>query len=393
MTIQGGKPDAAGRRLRLGMVGGGQGAFIGGVHRIAARLDDRYELVAGALSADPGRALASAAELHIAPDRAYRSFLEMAEQEVLRPDRIDVVAVVTPNNVHAAPVKAFAKLGFHVICDKPLAHRLEDAQDMADVVRRAGIVFGLTHNYTGHPMVRQAREMVAAGDIGKVRVVQVEYPQDWLTTRLEETGQKQATWRTDPARSGVAGCVGDLGSHAFNLAEFVTGLRCESLAADLGTFVPGRAVDDNAHMLLRFAGGARGMLWSSQVAPGNENALRLRVYGEKGGLEWAQEQPNKLSHSPLGEAPRTIRRAGAGASPVASHASRTPAGHPEGYLEAFAQLYRDLAEQITARIDGRAPDPACTLVPGIEDGLRGMLFITASVESGRRDAAWTAIGG
>jgi predicted dehydrogenase len=391
MAIEGGAAGPAARRLRLGMVGGGQGAFIGGVHRIAARLDDRYELVAGALSSDPDRASASAAELHIPTDRAYRGFEEMAEKEARRSDRIDVVAVVTPNHMHAAPVLAFAKRGIHVICDKPLAHRLEDALDVADAVRRAGIVFGLTHNYTGHPMVRQAREMVAAGELGAVRVVQVEYPQDWLTTRLEETGQKQAAWRTDPARSGAAGSVGDLGTHAFNLTEFVSGLRCESLAADLKAFVPGRALDDNAHMLLRFAGGARGLLWSSQVAPGNENALRLRIYGEKGGLEWAQEHPNALLHTPFGEAPRTIRRAGAAASPVAAHASRIPAGHPEGYLEAFAQLYRDLAEQITARIDGRDPDPASMLVPGIEDGLRGMRFITAAVESSRRDAAWTAV--
>jgi predicted dehydrogenase len=380
------------RRLRLGMVGGGQGAFIGAVHRIAARLDDRYELLAGALSSDPQRAAASAAELHIAPDRAYADFADMAAQEAARPDGIDVVAIVTPNHLHAAPVKAFAARGIHVICDKPFAHRLEDARDAADAVRRAGIVFGLTHNYTGHPMVRQARAMVAAGELGAIRVVRVEYPQDWLTTALEQTGQKQAAWRTDPARSGAAGSVGDIGTHAFNLAEFVTGLRCESLAADLSIFVPGRALDDNAHMLLRFAGGARGMLWSSQVAPGNENALRLRVYGEKGGLEWAQEQPNLLLHTPFGEPPRSIRRAGAGAWPIAAHATRIPAGHPEGYLEAFAQLYRDLAEQIAARIDGRDPDPACLLVPGIEDGLRGMRFITAAVESSRRDAAWTAIG-
>jgi predicted dehydrogenase len=373
------------------MVGGGQGAFIGGVHRMAARLDDRYELVAGALSSEAGRALASASELHIAPDRAYRSFQEMAEAEARRPDRIDVVAVVTPNHMHAPPVRAFAGLGIHVICDKPLAHRLEDAQDMADAVRRAGIVFGLTHNYTGHPLVRQAREMVAAGELGAIRIVQVEYPQDWLTTRLEDTGQKQAAWRTDPARSGAAGCVGDLGTHAFNLAEFVSGLRCESLAADLGTFVPGRTLDDNAHMLLRFAGGARGMLWSSQVAPGNENALRLRIYGETGSLEWAQEQPNTLVNAPLGEAPRVIRRAGPNASAIAAHASRLPAGHPEGYLEAFGQLYRDLAEQITAHIDGRQADPASMLVPGIEDGLRGMWFITAAVESSRQDAAWISI--
>ncbi|NGM19750.1 Gfo/Idh/MocA family oxidoreductase [Roseomonas stagni] len=391
MVIEAGRDGAAGRRLRLGMVGGGQGAFIGAVHRIAARLDDRYELVAGALSSDPDRARASAADLHIAPDRAYADFEAMAEAEAARPDGIDVVAIVTPNHRHAGPVQAFARRGIHVICDKPLTHRLEDAEALAAMLARTDVIFGLTHNYTGYPLVRQAREMVAQGDLGALRVVQVEYPQDWLTTRLEETGQKQAAWRTDPERSGAAGCVGDIGTHAFNLAEFVTGLRCESLAAELTRFVPGRRLDDNAHMMLRFAGGARGMLWSSQVAPGNENGLKLRVYGEKGGLEWHQEQPNTLRHTPFGEPSRLISRSGPGSSAVAGHASRIPAGHPEGYLEGFAQLYRDLAEQISARIDGRAPDPASLLVPGIAEGLRGMRFIAAAVASSQRGAAWTDI--
>ena len=391
MAIEGQLGSASGRRLRLGMVGGGQGAFIGAVHRIAARLDDRFELVAGALSSDPERARASAPELHIAPDRAYARFAEMAEAEAKRSDGIDVVAIVTPNHMHAAPARAFAEKKIHVICDKPLTHRLEDALTLADTVRQSGIVFGLTHNYTGYPMVRQARAMVASGELGKIRVVQVEYPQDWLTTRLEETGQKQAAWRTDPARAGGAGSVGDIGTHAFNLAEFVTGLRCESLAADLTRFAPGRALDDNAHMLLRFAGGGRGMLWSSQVAPGNENGLRLRVYGDKGGLEWLQEEPNTLIFSPFGKPPQRITRGGHGVLPVAAHATRIPSGHPEGYLEGFAQLYRDLAEQITARIDKREPDQAALLVPGIEDGLRGMRFITAAVASSERDSAWTKI--
>ena len=376
------------RRLRLGMVGGGEGAFIGAVHRIAARLDDRFELVAGAFSSDPARAHASAAALHVPADRSYASFADMAEREV---GRIDAVAIVTPNHLHAAPAHAFAERGIHVICDKPLTHRMEDAVALAEAVHRSGIVFALTHNYTGYPMVRQMREMVAAGELGAIRVVNVEYPQEWLTTRLEETGQKQAAWRTDPARSGDAGCTGDIGTHAFNLAEFVTGLRCESVAAELTRFVPGRALDDNAQMLLRFAGGARGMLWASQVAPGNENALRLRVFGEKGGLDWSQEQPNHLSFSPFGEPPRLIRRNGAGAGVAAGHASRLPAGHPEGYLEGFAQLYRDIAEQITARLEHRAPDPACLLVPGIADGVRGMRFITAAVASSQADAAWMAI--
>jgi len=378
-------------RIRLGMVGGGEGAFIGAVHRIAARLDDQYELVAGALSSDAARAHASAAALHIDPGRSYAGFEEMAEREASRPDGIEVVAIVTPNHLHFAPARAFLARGIHVICDKPLTHRLEDAVTLAAAVAQSGCVFALTHNYTGYPLVRQAREMVADGALGTIRVVQVEYPQDWLTTRLEETGQKQAAWRTDPARSGAAGCTGDIGTHAFHLAEFVTGLSCASVAAELTRFVAGRALDDNAQMLLRFAGGARGMLWSSQVAPGNENALRLRVYGDRAGLDWSQEQPNALLFTPLGEPPRLIRRAGAGASAVAAHASRIPAGHPEGYLEAFAQLYRDIAEQIGARRESRQPDPASLLVPSIADGVRGMRFITAAVASSEASAAWTAI--
>ncbi len=379
------------RRLRLGMVGGGSGAFIGAVHRIAARIDDQYELVAGALSSDPARAHESAAALHIPAERSYDSFEQMAQREATRPDGIDVVAIVTPNHLHHAPAKAFAKAGISVICDKPLTSTLEDAQDLAHAVAAGKIVFALTHNYTGYPLVRQARAMVAAGEIGAVRTVQVEYAQDWLTTRLEDTGHKQAEWRTDPARSGAAGSVGDIGTHAFNLAEFVSGLEVAELLADLSSFVPGRRLDDNAQMLLRFSGGARGSLWCSQVAPGNENALRLRVYGEKAGLEWAQERPNVLTLTPYGQPPQVIRRAGAGTTPVAAHASRIPAGHPEGYLEAFAQLYRDVAEQIIAHKTGRAADPASLLVPGIQAGLRGMRFITAAVASSRDGADWQKV--
>jgi len=379
------------RRIRLGMVGGGQGAFIGAVHRIAARLDDRYELLAGALSSDPGRARDSGAALHLAPERSYADFAAMAEAEAVRPDGIEVVAIVTPNHLHYAPAKAFLARGVHVICDKPLTHRLEDALDLQAAVHDSGSIFAVTYTYTGYPLVRQARAMVADGALGDVRIVQVEYPQEWLTQPLEATGQKQAVWRTDPARSGAAGSVGDIGTHAFQLAEFVTGLTVESLAADLSSFGAGRVLDDNAHMLLRFGGGARGMLWSSQVAVGHENGLRLRVYGIKGGLEWAQEQPNLLVFTPFGEPPRMIRRAGAGALPAAAHASRIPSGHPEGYLEAFAQLYRDLAEQIAARAEGRAPDPACLLVPGVEAGVRGMRFISAAVESSAANASWVPV--
>ncbi len=370
------------------MVGGGRGAFIGAVHRIAARLDDRYELVAGALSADPETAHASAADLHISAERSYANFGEMAAREAARPDGCEVVAIVTPNHVHHAAATAFLNAGIHVICDKPLTSRIEDAHDLAATVSRSGCIFALTHNYTGYPMVRQAREMVAAGELGEIRVVQMEYAQDWLTTRLEATGQKQAVWRTDPAQSGAAGSVGDIGTHAFNLAEFVTGLNCEFVAAELTRCVPGRALDDNGQMLLRFGGGARGMLWCSQVAVGNDNALRLRIFGSKGSLDWAQEQPNALVFARHGEPPQTIRRGSAGASAVAAHASRIPGGHPEGYLEAFAQLYTDIAEQIGARKSGRAPDPASLMVPGIGEGLRGMRFIVAAVASSAADAAW-----
>ena len=379
------------RRLRLGMVGGGPGAFIGAVHRIAARLDDRYELVAAALSSNPDLSLSAAAELHI--PRAYRSFEKMAAAESKRPAGIEVVAIVTPNHLHHAPAKAFLEAGIHVICDKPLTTTLEDAMDLAAIVKRTGLVFGLTHNYTGHPMVRQAREMVAAGDLGALRIVQVEYVQDWLSTAVEKTGHKQAEWRSDPARSGPGGSLGDIGTHAFNIACFVTGLACEHLAADVSAFVPGRRLDDNVQVMLRFAKGVKGGLWCSQVAPGNENNLRLRVYGEKAGLEWQQEDPNQLIFTPLGEPRRILRRGSAGTGRSAAHATRIPSGHPEGYLEAFAQLYSDIAEQITAKQENRAPDPNSLLVPGVMDGIDGVRFINAAIESSRRGSAWVAISG
>ena len=378
------------RRLRLGQVGGGQGAFIGAVHRWAARMDDRFELVAGAFSSTADKARASGAELGVDPQRCYGSFAEMAEAEAKREDGIEVVSIVTPNHVHVQAAEAFLAQGIHVICDKPLATGLEDALRLARTVERSGCVFVLTHNYTGYPMVRQARAMVEDGVIGKVRVVQVEYAQDWLTTRLEETGQKQAAWRSDPVRSGPAGCLGDIGTHAMNLASFVTGLGLEAVCADLATFVPGRVLDDNVHVLLRFGGGAKGMLWASQVAPGNENGLRLRVYGERGGLAWAQEDPNYLQHSPHGEPPRRLSRGGAGSGESAGRVTRIPAGHPEGYLEGFANLYSDAAELIQARLEGRAPDPAARLVPTVEDGVAGMAFIAAVIASSQADGAWTS---
>lgn len=389
MAIGGTKTDAAPRRIRLGMVGGGQGAFIGGVHRIAARLDDRYELVAGALSSEATRAHASAAELHVAPERSYADYRAMAQAEAAREDGIDVVSIVTPNHLHARIASAFLDAGIHVICDKPLTHSLEEAMDLVQRVRTSLCLFALTHNYSGYPMVRQAREMVAAGELGDIRVVQAEYPQDWLSTDLEASGQKQAAWRVDPAQAGAGGALGDIGSHAEHLARFISGLELAQVSADLSSFVAARRLDDNVHVLLRYTGGARGMLWASQVAPGNENNLRVRVYGSKAGLEFRQEQPNQLWFTPLGQAPRLITRGGSGAGAAAGHATRIPSGHPEGYLEGFAQLYRDVAEQLHARWEGRAPDPLACSVPTVEDGARGMKFIEAVVESSRADGRWT----
>ena len=379
------------RRLRLGMVGGGRGAFIGGVHRIAARLDDRWELVAGALSSDPEKGRLSGEDLLIPPDRIYPSAEEMARRERRRKDRIDAVAIVTPNDQHAPAAKAFLRAGIHVICDKPLTTSRREAERLRHLAAESGLIFAVTHNYTGYPLVRQARAMVEAGEIGPVRVVQVEYPQDWLSTRLEDTGQKQAEWRVDPARSGPAGSVGDIGTHAFNLAEFVAGDEVEVVAAELHTFVEGRRLDDNAHMLLRFRGGARGMLWCSQVAPGNENGLQIRVYGERGGLEWRQDNPNVLTYTPLGGPSRLIRRNGPGTNIPSKAASRIPAGHPEGYLEAFAQLYREIADQVAARLEGREPDPLSLHVPTVDHGVRGVRFIEAALRSSGRKAAWTEV--
>lgn len=378
-------------RIRLGMVGGGNDAFIGGVHRIASRIDDRYELVAGALSSTPEKARASGKALGLAPERSYDSFEEMAEAEVARKDGIEAVSIVTPNHVHYPAAKAFLERGIHVICDKPLTSTWEDAEAMEKAVAESGALFVLTHNYTGYPMVRQAREVVEAGEIGKLRLVQVEYPQDWLTEPLESEGVKQAEWRTDPERSGAGGATGDIGTHAYNLACFVSGLTAEELLADLQSFGTGRTLDDNGHMLLRFEGGAKGMLWCSQVAPGNENGLKLRLYGDKGGLEWAQENPNRLWVSPLGEPPRLIRRMGAGASEAANAVSRIPGGHPEGYLEGFANIYTAAADAIRAVQGGRTRDEAMGLLPGIADGMKGMAFVRACVASSKDNAAWVKL--
>ncbi|HSX93434.1 MAG TPA: Gfo/Idh/MocA family oxidoreductase [Hydrogenophaga sp.] len=386
MTIEASGPSAnARRRIRLGMVGGGEGAFIGAVHRIAARLDDHYELVAGALSSTPDKALRSAAALGLA--RGYPDYQTMAREEAARDDGIEAVAIVTPNHQHAPAAQAFLEAGIHVICDKPVTTTLADAERLRALAQSSGRLFAVTYNYSGYPMVRHARRLVREGALGDIRLVQVEYPQDWLTEPLESTGQKQAAWRTDPQRSGAGGCVGDIGTHAYQLAGFVSGLQPTQLCAELSTFVPGRALDDNVQVMLRYANGARGLLWASQVAPGNQNALRLRIYGSRAGLEWQQEQPNHLRFTPFGEAPRTVSRGTASANPDAARVTRLPSGHPEGYLEGFATVYAEIAQAIHAAREGR-PMPAEVDFPTIEDGLHGVAFIEAAVRSSSAGAAW-----
>ena len=375
-------------KLKLGMVGGGQGAFIGGVHRIASRIDDHYELVAGSLASSPEVAHASAKELGIDIERSYETFASMAEKESSREDGIDVVAIVTPNHLHYPIAESFLAKDIHVICDKPLTHNLEDAEKFYKTVNDSNALFALTHNYTGYPMVRQAREMFRNGDIGKLRIIQVEYAQDWLTLPIENEGQKQASWRTDPSKAGMGGSIGDIGSHAFNLADFITGAKLEELCADISSFVPGRKNDDNAHVLLRYADNAKGMLWSSQVAPGNENALKIRIYGEKGGLTWEQENPNYLTVDIFGKAKKIIRRAGNETIDIGNRVTRIPPGHPEGYLEGFANIYTDFAKQISSFKNKQKPPEELLLVPTIEDGLKGVKFISSVVESGSSGGKW-----
>jgi predicted dehydrogenase len=380
------------RRLRLGMVGGGIGAFIGPVHRMAARLDDRYEFVAGALASDPARARASGTALHLAADRIYDDFAAMAAAERAREEGIDLVAIVAPNRIHYRAARAFLDAGIHVLCDKPLTTTLDDAVDLVDRVAASGLVFVVAYNYTGYPMVRQARELIAGGEIGEVRLVQVEYAQEWLTEPIERGAHKQAAWRTDPQEAGPGGCVGDIGTHALHLAEFVTRHEVRELAADLSTAVAGRALDDNAQMLLRFASGARGALWASQVAPGCDNALRLRVFGSSGGVEWHQERPNELRLARLDQPTRLLRRSGAGlGASVTLHRGRLPAGHSEGYVEAFAALYADAATLIGARLGWHPPSPGTLLLPSVRDGARGVAFVAAALASSCRNGGWTSL--
>lgn len=376
------------RRLRLGMVGGGQGAFIGAVHRLAARMDDHYELVAAALSSDPERAAASATELKL--PRSYSDYREMAQQESARPDGIEVVAIVTPNHLHAPVATAFLEAGIHVICDKPLAMTLKEGKALAALATQRQRLFAVTHTYSGYPMVRHARALVAAGELGELRYVQVEYLQDWLSEPLEASGNRQAAWRTDPERTGRAGCLGDIGTHAWQLAAFVSGQLPETISAELHTFVPGRRVDDHVQVWMRYANGARGSLIASQVASGEENRLVLRLYGSRASLVFSQEEPNQLWFTPLaGQAQRLTR--GRTASPAATHATRVPAGHPEGYLEAFAQLYTDAALRIHAMQAGVSPPPETDDLPTVEEGVNGMRFIDAVLDSHHAEGAWVPL--
>ena len=395
MAIEASSEQTREPRIRLGMVGGGAGAFIGAVHRIAARIDDQYDLVAGALSSTPDKAIASGRDLGLDPSRTYSSYREMAIREAKLKNGIEAVAIVTPNHVHYDAAKEFLKRGIHVICDKPLTSNLADAKKLKKVADESGALFVLTHNYTGYPMVRQAREMIANGELGDIRVVQAEYPQDWLTEAVEQTGQKQAAWRTDPAQSGVGGSTGDIGTHAYNLASFMSGLELDSLAADLDSFVPGRRLDDNAHVLLRFKAKdsekpAKGMLWCCQVAPGHENGLMVRIYGTKGGLEWTQKDPNYLWYTPFGEPKRLITRGGAGAGAAAGRVTRVPSGHPEGYLEAFATIYTEAAHAINARKKGKTVDKA-VVYPTVDDGVKGVAFVEACVASSKKNGAWVKV--
>lgn len=378
------------RKLRMGMVGGGRGAFIGAVHRMAAALDGEIELVAGAFSSNPRRSKLSGKDLYLDSKRVYKSYEEMIMKEKALPadKRIDFVSIVTPNHLHFGPAKMALENGFHVICDKPVCFSLKEAKELQKIVKKTRLVFALTHNYTGYPMVKEAKAMVKAGEIGKVRKVVVEYPQGWLSTFVEKTNQKQAAWRTDPKRSGIAGSMGDIGTHAENLAEYITGLKIKELCADISIIVKGRKLDDDGNVLLRFSNGARGILQASQISAGEENSLNIRIYGELGGLEWHQMEPNTLIVKWL-DKPKEVKRTGVGdLSEAAQTATRIPAGHPEGYLEAFANVYKYFAKCVQARIDRKKVDPIYKDIPTIADGVRGMQFIETVIKSGKSKQKW-----
>jgi predicted dehydrogenase len=375
------------RQLRWGMIGGGEGAFIGGVHRMAARLDGRYQLLAGVFSSDAEKTRRSAIALGVDPARAYPSVEAMIAGEKARPDGIEVVSIVTPNHVHYVQSAACLEAGLDVICDKPLTTTLPDAEKLVKLAAERKRLLGVTFNYTGYPMIRHAKQLIADGLIGKLRVVQAEYPQGWLASAIEKTGQKQASWRTDPKLAG-AGALGDIGSHSFQLAEFVTGEKVSEVAADVTAIVPGRPIDDNVNVLLRFAGGARGSLWASQVAIGHLNSHRLRVYGENGSIQWFQERPEELLVIEAGQSPQYVRRGDPG-TPTSSVG--LPGGHPEGFVEAFSQLYTDFAERVTARLENRSPKAASLFAPDAVTGTRVMAFIEAVLKSGQANSAWTKI--
>jgi predicted dehydrogenase len=387
MAIEGRSDSGKGGRIRLGMVGGGEGAFIGAVHRIASRLDDHYELVAGALSSTPDKARRSGEALGLAADRIYDDYESMAEAEAKRSGGIEAVAIVTPNHMHAGPTYAFLKAGVHVICDKPLTVSLAEGKKMKAAVDKSDRIFALTHNYTAYPLVRRMREMAQGGELGEIRLVQVEYPQDWLAGPTETTGNTQAEWRVDPKRSGAGGALGDTGTHAFNLADFVTGLELAELSADPSCFGKGRVLDDNAQIMLRYANGARGALWVSQVASGEENELRLRIYGTKGGVNWLQSNPNRLIWTPLGKSARIVTRGGPDSGEAAARVTRVPPGHPEGYLEGFATIYSEVALAIKAARTGKKP-PKGVMFPTIDDGVKSLAFVEAAVKSGKANAKW-----
>ena len=376
-------------KIKLGMVGGGKGSFIGEVHRMAARLDDRYELLAGALSSDANTAKESALSLNLDKKRSYSSFDTMAEVEASLEDGIEAVAIVTPNHLHAQVAEAFLNNGIHVICDKPLTSSLADAEGLASIVKDTGLVFAVTYNYSGYPMVRQAREMIQNGDLGELRVIQIEYAQGWLATDIEKTGHKQALWRTNPAKAGIGGAIGDIGTHAFHLSEFVTGLQVKDLLADLDSMVSGRELDDNANILMKYTNDVKGMLWVSQIATGKENGLKIRVFGTKAGIEWSQENPNFLKFSRLGESLRTLSRGGPSIGSLAGDATRIPSGHPEGFIEGFANIYSDTADLIVAH---RSNSKINSLAPTINDGIRGMQFIETAVKSSTSGGVWLSFG-
>jgi len=372
------------------MIGGGEGAFIGAVHRIAARIDDEYELVCGAFSSDPEKSKRNGAALGLSASRVYNSYKELIQTEKQLPEdvRVQVISIVTPNHVHFEPTKMALENGFHVILDKPMTFSLAEAKELEKTVKSCGKLFCLTHTYTGYPMVKEARQIVKSGKLGKIRKIYVEYPQGWLNEFLEGGDNKQAEWRTDPHRSGIAGCMGDIGTHAFNLSEYVTGLHVTEVCADINIFVEGRKLDDDGAVLLKYNNGASGVLTASQIAAGEENNVKIRVYGEKGGLEWQQDIANTLLIK-WADKPAEIHRTGAGyVSSFASHNSRTPGGHPEGYLEAFANLYRNFALTIKAGMEGKVASPEELDFPGIEDGVRGMAFIENVIASGKSDIKW-----